>query len=428
MNALPLMLAAAFLASPARSEPAAKKLGVYLFFNAGDPNLQADIEPTIDGMEEALAAIPATEREKMVFLVQVDAPGNPLAGRYRIIPDTKAGRSASIAQTPSMYLTGSVSTSLDGFLAWAEKEGKAESRVLILGGHGTAAGASVLGGAGEDPGDSLPATALAVHLGGRRPYDVIAFENCLTQTLEILYELKDTARYLVGSQEVLFAFDYKTLTDRLAAASSPADQAKAFIASYKKGDGAADRKGRGHTLSAVRSDRLQPLAAAVKDWSLQAYKDCLALINANKAARHYAVGYGKIPDTESKDLGDMMGHYAKNPTVAKPAEGVRKALKAAVEGNAFPKNGSGIAIFLPTRVDPNEIAAARYASLRFVREGHGRGWLQFLRSLNIAQSSLGDEENLDACPATLSATLKRKTGEPYAAKEAVDPGAIHTGH
>lgn len=412
------------------------RIAVYLYFNASDPNLQQDIVPTIDGLESAFARLSKSEREKSAFLVQVDAPGHPAAGRYRIAPDTRSGRFSSLVSPAPDYgkHEPDPSATLEGFLAWAENEAPAASRVLILGGHGTAAGATLLGGRETmTVGQGVSVVSLAITLSKYAPYDAIAFENCLTQTIEILYELKDAAKYLVGSEEVLTAFDYEALTGRLVGSRGAKDVADAFIGAYRKDK---DRGLRGYTLSAVRSAALPAVAAAVKGWADQAYKDCHALIAVHRHARHFAKDYPGLADTESKDLGDLMGRFGATAAVGhKEAKAVLTAVDDAVTGRSFPKNGTGIAIYLPAKVEPSEIQALRYTSLKFVRDGGGMSWLRFLRSLNLAQNTPGlektggvgpksgkelitgppEEEAKDACPTSLTAILKRLEGRPYAA-------------
>lgn len=415
-----------------------KRLAVYLYFNAADPNLQDDIVPTIDGMESAFSRLSKSEREQVAFLVQVDAPRHPAAGRYRIAPDARTGRFSSLVSAGQDYgkHEPDPSASLESFLAWAENEAPAASRVLILGGHGTAAGATLLGGKQTmNIGQGVSVVSLAITLSKYAPYDAIAFENCLTQTVEILYELKDAAKYLVGSEEVLTAFDYEALTGKLVASRGAKGVADAFIGAYQKDGG---RKSKGYTLSAVKSDGVPAVAAAVKAWADQAYKDCHALIAAHRHARYFAKPkvYDGIADQESKDLGDMMARFSGAAAVGhKEAKAVLAAVDGAVTNRAFKKNGTGIAIYLPAKVEPSEIQALRYTRLRFVREGGGMSWLRFLRSLNLAQNTPGlektagigpgsgkeliagppEEEAKDACPTSLTAILKRLEGQPYAA-------------
>lgn len=102
-----------------------------------------------------------------------------------------------------------VAEGLRRFLKWARKQGHSDHYMLVLYGHGpVVAGKTFL--ARENPASSLGMTELSEllkrHFGDRRrKLDILAFQNCAMNGIEMAYELKDHVDYMIGSQGLVLA-------------------------------------------------------------------------------------------------------------------------------------------------------------------------------------------------------------------------------
>jgi hypothetical protein len=102
---------------------------------------------------------------------------------------------------------------LTSFLKWAEAKFDAERYLLILWGHGVGIGfelefATNLADGPFDGEDGLKVRELADVLKGyvkrqQRPIDLVGFDACYMIGIEIVYELRGLAAYLVGPQSSL---------------------------------------------------------------------------------------------------------------------------------------------------------------------------------------------------------------------------------
>lgn len=96
--------------------------------------------------------------------------------------------------------------SLTDFVKWGVQSFPAKRYMLIVKKHG-------LGFAKSEPAAPLSARDMRsaleqVEKDTGRKMDVIAFDSCSMQQLEVAHELKDRASVMVGSQEDIFAVDY----------------------------------------------------------------------------------------------------------------------------------------------------------------------------------------------------------------------------
>jgi putative component of membrane protein insertase Oxa1/YidC/SpoIIIJ protein YidD len=242
-------------------------------------------------------------------------------------------------------------SSLRDFVDWGMKNFPARKTMLIVKKHG-------LGFAKAEPSAPLSAREMRQALEGRK-LDVIAFDSCAMQQLEVAYELKDVAKVVTGSEEDVFAIDfpYAKIVQDLQSAPGSIDAAGAgrnLVEAHR----AEARRG---MQSAVDSAKLEHAASAIH-----------ALVDTIKRERlDRSVLYTCMLRTSSmepqesmrlafnfRDIRGFLEHLASDPEVTSEAirEAARKAeaaVGAAVIDNAISegkkrlKDGRGLTALIP---------------------------------------------------------------------------------
>jgi hypothetical protein len=230
--------------------------------------------------------------------------------------------------------------------------------------------------------------ALLKGLPEGKKVDIFGCDACLMNMLEICYEMKETADFMVGSEETEpgagwpYAFILEALTTN--PSMSPADLAKTIVSQYndwyqKNGNPVRDRAA---TQSALDISRLQPVADAVNELADALVKDLNNVAGNVSLARDKSQ---KFEYPEYVDLGDFVGQVImrlpEDASVKEAAVRIRNALHPET-GNGFVienatwginvRRASGVSIYFPHRED----YAADYAELMFSKEGRWKGFLE----------------------------------------------------
>lgn len=186
-----------------------------------------------------------------------------------------------------------------------------------------------------------------------RPIDVIGFDACLMNMVEIGYQLRDSASYIVGSEETEpgngWPYDKVAAAATKAATGTPAKLASAvvnaYVASYAK-----DPNENRVTQSAVDVSKVGALTAAVDALAsacianLQAAPDYMAFSQSVTNAVRFEM-------RDFVDLGDLCKQLAarsKNAEVVAAAKAVTAALGAYVTTKGY--KGSGVAAATGTTI------------------------------------------------------------------------------
>jgi hypothetical protein len=196
---------------------------------------------------------------------------------------------------------------------------------------------------------STPQLAQAIReMGG---VDIYASDACLMQMAEVAYELKDTAKITVGSEENEpgDGWGYNEFLSRVHSNQTnltPDVMAAAAVQGYKA---FYAPKGTATTQSAIRTSGLAAFRALLDQWVDMVMKEDKAMLNE---ARGAAVGFG---GAESKDLTNFMelvhgktkSAALKSQTVKVMDQFYKKVLiDNATTGDKF-KNAYGLGIYLP---------------------------------------------------------------------------------
>ncbi|MCX5792540.1 MAG: clostripain-related cysteine peptidase [Elusimicrobia bacterium] len=267
------------------------------------------------------------------------------------------------------------------YVQWAKAKFPAKKYMLIVWNHGD--GWKTKGGKtpsiakgisyDDETGNGITTVQLGQALAKAGGVDVYASDACLMQMAEVVYELKDSAPVIVGSEETEpgDGWDYAAFLSRLTAANlAPEAVAKAAVEGYAASYSA---KGKAVTLSAVRSREAEPLRLLTDQWvSLALTQDKAKLMEAlNGSTAFEAVG--------SRDLLHFLAIAgAKLPALqAKGAEIAalvtdRMLIKNSPVGDKF-KDAGGLAVYLPAYgYDEN------YGKLALSRNGQ---WDEFMKWL-----------------------------------------------
>jgi hypothetical protein len=313
--------------------------------------------------------------------------------RYELTHDDDPTRINSKPLAFLGYKDMSKVDTLAEFIAWGMKKFPAKHYIVSLSDHG----AGFLG-AEEDRGSmlSLPdlraAFEKAEQMTGKKP-DVIAFDCCLMQQAEVAYELKDRAKYLVASEEVIGGdgYPYKDVLPAIDQAltlgkTDPGEISKVIIEQAEK----ANEKST-FTLSAVNLKAIEDVVGAANELAehiLQGKANMEDVRAALKQTQHFSVSSPMKPYDDFRDIWDMADKLEQHPNITDPA--IRKdlkELKKAVE-NAVIKNehrkdedyegAHGMSIYAPRRQKNVSIPLMEeYGKTKFAQDASK--WTEFIK-------------------------------------------------
>ncbi|HEY3417501.1 MAG TPA: clostripain-related cysteine peptidase, partial [Armatimonadota bacterium] len=229
--------------------------------------------------------------------------------------------------------------------------------------------------------DNLSTVDFPTALADATPFDLVGFDACLMQMLEVTYQIRNNASYVVASEELEndTGYDYTGwLSDLVATPTMTPLQLGTSIASNTfamYNTGSTDQ-----TQSVVDTSQLSTLATAMSTFEQALYADRtteaaqLAAARSNTETFWYN-GSGYI------DLYDYAVQVKAQSSVAavdNAADGVMAAVTAAVKANyrdAATRSGAhGLAIYVPTPSSFQGDASA-YAQLAFTQATNWGQWL-----------------------------------------------------
>jgi hypothetical protein len=226
--------------------------------------------------------------------------------------------------------------------------------------------------------DQLGAALAQVKQALGHKIDVFATDACLMQMSAVAYELKDSAKVIVGSEETVpgDSYPYDTILGPLAA--NPGMEAEALGALMVDAYGA--HYGDNVTLSALRSSALPGFTGMLNKW--------VNAVKADPKAFKAATSKGVVDATynfemeDSKDLYDYISNVNNLLTASPAAKQAGAALRSYMTGNliinatkmpSLPK-AHGLAIYIPAL----RYNSANYEKLAFARDSL---WDDYLRDM-----------------------------------------------
>jgi hypothetical protein len=207
------------------------------------------------------------------------------------------------------------------FIAWGKANYPAKKYMLVVGGHGSGwrgvkppAGAAK-GIAYDDPsGNHISPEELARAIKAGGGVNVYGSDACLMQTVEVLYDLKDSAEFVVGSQETTpgSGWNYEVFLKALQAnpGGDAFAAAQAALKGFSEFYGAQKQS---VTMSIVRPAQAAPLAALMDKFArlVAASPEDMKLYHDKKW------GLRSFDDEDARDLYQLMKlYYDNSPTPA----------------------------------------------------------------------------------------------------------------
>jgi hypothetical protein len=296
------------------------------------------------------------------------------------------GRSANANQIKEV--DSGTAAALGSFLSQAISEAPGKRRIVSMADHG----GGIVRGICSDwngPGGKKIIHVNEVAAAMRpTPVDIMMFDACFMNMAEVAFELKDTAKVVIGAQTTTRGdFPYDDLVE-LVDANSTADTNRLAAAMTKTIAGSASYSG--VAFGAVDTARMTTAATSVAKLS----KALIAALPQHKAAIKSAIGsataYAAFPEpgmamyNQYKDFGSVMANLSRiaDPAVQAAAKEAQAAGQASVLAS-HARSGDGLSL-------SNVSGVALYASTEgYVEEKYlskawnkATGWGDFLVRMN----------------------------------------------
>ncbi len=271
---------------------------------------------------------------------------------------------------------------LADFGKWAKKNYPARHYALIIWNHGsgwlTDKGAVSKGISYDfETKNHISTPELGAAMREIGKVDILAYDACLMQMAELLYEVKDQADFVVASEEVVpgLGFPYDAMLRHFASgARSGEELAMSMVRAY---DGFYSTKGKKVTLSSVRMSALPEFMSAFEAWTgaLRASDKKPQIKKQVHSAKAYT-------DKDNRDLADFARLAGEaDPAVAEKGRAMTQVLtgKLVMNNIAYEEaygrdaNSHGLAIYMPMK-GYNE----KYDQLLFARD---TGWDDLLKDM-----------------------------------------------
>lgn len=294
---------------------------------------------------------------------------------------------------------------LADFLTWGMKKYPAKHYIVIFSDHG----AGFLG-AEEDRGDlmSVPAIREAFEKvkdqTGKKP-DIIAFDTCFMGQTEVANELKNSAKYLIASEEVIGGdgYPYSAILPRIDEAitggkADPRDIAEIIMKEAEEVNESAT-----FTLSTVDLEAIGKVVSAANDLAKDILEgkadieDVRASVRQAQHYDHYTPGSG--PYRDFRDLWDIADCIEQNPEISnrdikKDVKELKKAIEATVvfeqhNDDENYENSHGLTVYAPRRED--NVSGALFKKYDELLMAKRTKWNELIKKLSSFDESDGDE-------------------------------------
>lgn len=188
----------------------------YLTYEALDNNLAGDLKPLLNKLE----GIGSSERLNLI--AQTDGDERSDTHRYYLmkLKETREGIASPYVRIKEG--NSASATALSGAMRWGYGNYPGKATWMNLSSHG----AGWMGALEDSTAKGwlpLPKLARALSSGAQgKKLDLLSFDACLMATVEVAYEMKDVAKFMVGSEDSTFYWGrgyHKTLSK---VASNPA--------------------------------------------------------------------------------------------------------------------------------------------------------------------------------------------------------------
>lgn len=298
---------------------------------------------------------------------------------------------------------------LADFLKWGIEQYPAQRYMVVLGDHGKGfqgMGFDYLHRDVLDLGELKSALSQVQSQTGVKP-DVLVMDACEMGAVEVAYQLRDQARYLVASEEIVGAvgLPHREVLSQLTA--DPARGAEEIAREWVE-ISAWDTESRveknkpeaAEQLAALDLGQMQVLGKALGQLSQTLATSTVPARELKKWIRqtqHFNLDHGQKPDSDYRDLRHFCSQLSQNcqdPAVLQAVARVEAALERAVlhnhaQGEADVEDAHGLSVYLPAGPirDPKQVlapnggkpvtvSAFRYRDSDFDRDTGWSDWLE----------------------------------------------------
>ena len=335
--------------------------------------------------------------------------------RYLIAPDINT----QVVSSPLLGDLGELNLgdpqTLADFLVWGESAYPALNTMVVLWDHGYGWSAGCCNDQGDNDHLSLAELASAFEVAAAlrgRPLDIVAFDACLMQQVEVAYEFAWLADFLVAAEDLEpgAGWPYDAMLAPLAADPSMAPLAytEALVSAYLD-----------HYLpqeevmmaSLGLFELRTALGGALNTFAVLAAAEVEDPGSAPASSFEFAVadaraGAPKMYNSDYVDLGDFLGSLSLDlrtpPAVASAASAALEALNRSLvaEGHtSYKPDLHGLSIYLPASSVPTRYLATRYATESY--------WDEFLVSYLSGVAALGPQPAIQVSSPAEGGTVAR---------------------
>ena len=381
-------------AVPAPVIPAlrAQKEWTIMIFSNGKNNLEPYLLQDFNEME----MVGSTDKVNVVVelgrMAGYDSSDGDWKGtrRYLVTKDNDTSKIGSAVLEDLGKVDMGDYKSLAAFGKWAKEKYPARKYMLIIENHGSGWDKGVRGfvdrgvSYDDETRNHINTPQLGLALKDMGGVDVFGTDACLMQMAEVVYEIKDYAPYIVGSEETEpgDGYTYNDLLGPLAArpAMTPSDLGKLAVDAYGNH---YDGKGEGYTQSYVQSSAVPQMMNLVNEFAYavtQAGEKNLAR-SARDGAVQFAVEENKdlyhfvslvVAGTKNADVktkGQALMNFITSSLVLK-----HRSQSSQDRGNSDFSNTRGLAIYMPSGA-----LKTGYTNLQWAKYSN---WDEFVTWLN----------------------------------------------
>lgn len=284
---------------------------------------------------------------------------------------------------------------LRDFLRWGMENFPARHYMVVIGDHGKG-----FQGAGFDYVHkdtlNLKEFGQALEQSGLKP-DVLVMDACEMGAIEVAYQLRERAGFLVASEEIVgqMGLPHQAFLNHLTAHSqlTPLQLAKDLVA--LSADDSQARLDRGRASSAEQLAALQLSRTGPVVEALEGLAEALRASGESKdyfreqidETQHFNAENGESPDSDFRDLRhfcQLLQETCADGEVVKASKAVQRALGRLVVANHCVSDevsdGHGVSIYLPTRAPARRHKAGEFP-YRSTEFDQATGWTTWLESL-----------------------------------------------
>ncbi|MHB9036110.1 MAG: clostripain-related cysteine peptidase [Armatimonadota bacterium] len=308
--------------------------------------------------------------------------------RYLITRNTNAGKMASVRldDAPLGELDMANWHTLKDFVDWGASEFPADHYCLIIWDHGTGWTIRLDSAisqykyivSDETNGSGMNVTEIPLALTNVR-IDVLAFDACLMQQLEVAYEMRNSAGYMVGSPgpEPSPGYDYSALLARLGSTTSPAGLCSALVEEYGR---AYPSPHQGISQTAVDLSKITNVADAASRFADVLISAPSGQSSQLAAARDNALNYSLLSGGSERNSLDLLdyAHRCANALGGSASTAYTELEQAVTDSivsemhNPDTPSARGLAVYLP----PPMRYDIRYRVLDLAQSTSWDEWIQ----------------------------------------------------